>query len=141
MRGGCTYRIHQDYGRKSPHSTTTLATSVRQFIAGCEVRHRIKAARHPKHGVNTDQPCEGVTMDFVTDLPESTASGYTDILVVVNRLTKMAIYLPYYKDVDSPELVRMFFKEVICKEASQTILLSIETLNSRAGSRMECAQI
>jgi hypothetical protein len=46
-------------------------------------------------------------MDFVTDLPESTASGYTDILVVVDRLTKMAIYLPCHKDVDSPELVRI----------------------------------
>jgi hypothetical protein len=76
--------------------------------------HRIEAARHLRHGVNTDQPCEGVTMDFVTDLPESTASGYTD-MVVVDRLTKMAIYLPWLKDVDSPELARMFFEEVICK--------------------------
>jgi hypothetical protein len=58
-------------------------------------------------------------MDFITDLPESTASGYTDILVVVDRLTKMAIYLPYHKDVDSPELVRMFFEEVIYKQASR----------------------
>jgi hypothetical protein len=66
--------------------------------------------------MNTDQPCEGVTVDFVMKLPESTTSGYTDILVVVERLTKMAIYLPYYKDVDSLELLRMFFKEVICKQ-------------------------
>jgi hypothetical protein len=58
---------------------------------------------------------EGVTMDFVTDLPESTASAYTSILVVVDRLTKMAIYLPCRKDVDSPELARMIFEEVICK--------------------------
>jgi hypothetical protein len=60
------------------------------------------------------QPWEGVTMDFVTDLPESTASTYTSILAV-DRLTKMAIYLPCRKDVDSPELARMIFKEVICK--------------------------
>jgi len=30
------------------------------------------------------QPWEGVTMDFVTDLPESTASGYTGIRVIVD---------------------------------------------------------
>jgi hypothetical protein len=54
-------------------------------------------------------------MDFVTDLPESTASDYTGILVIVNRLTKMEIYLPCRKDIDSPELARMFFKHVICK--------------------------
>jgi hypothetical protein len=46
------------YVPDSPHSTTTLATSVRHLVAGCEVCHRIEAARHPRHGVNTDQPCE-----------------------------------------------------------------------------------
>jgi hypothetical protein len=54
-------------------------------------------------------------MDFVTDLPESTASKYTGILVIVDRLTKMATYLPCRKDIDSPELARMFFEHVICK--------------------------
>jgi len=61
------------------------------------------------------RPWEGVTMDFVTDLPESTASGYTGILVILDRLTKMAIYLPCRKDIDSPELARLFFEHVICK--------------------------
>jgi len=54
-------------------------------------------------------------MDFVTDLPESMASAYTGILVMVDRLTKMAIYLPCRKDIDSPELARMFFEHMICK--------------------------
>jgi hypothetical protein len=34
---------------------------------------------------------------------------------VVDRLPKMAIYRPCRKDVDSPELARMCFDEVICK--------------------------
>jgi transposase InsO family protein len=97
-----------------------LTTSVRQYVAGCEVCHRTEAARHPRYAVNMSieppsQPWESVTMDFVTDLPKSTASAYTGILVVVDRLTKMAIYLPCRKDVDSPELARMFSEEVICK--------------------------
>ena len=54
-------------------------------------------------------------MDFVTDLPESTASGYTGIAVIVDRFTKCAIYLPCRKDIDSPELARLFFEHVICK--------------------------
>jgi len=54
-------------------------------------------------------------MDFVTDLPESTSSSYTGILVIVDRLTKMAIYLPCRKDIDSPELARLFFEHVICQ--------------------------
>jgi hypothetical protein len=66
-----------------------LQTSVRQYGAGCEVCHRVKAARHTRYGVNMpieppSQPWEGVTMDFVTDLPKSTASPYTGILVIVD---------------------------------------------------------
>jgi hypothetical protein len=49
-----------------------LQTCVRQYVAGCEVCHRVKATRHAKYGVNMpieppNQPWEGVTMDFVTD--------------------------------------------------------------------------
>ena len=93
---------------------------VRKYVAGCVLCHRIKAPGHARHGQNIllqlrSRPWEGVKMDFVTDLPESTASKYTGILVIVDRLTKMATYLPYRKDIDSPELARMFFEHVICK--------------------------
>jgi hypothetical protein len=33
--------------------------------------------------------------DFVSDLPDSTASGFTAILVIVDRLKKLAINLPW----------------------------------------------
>jgi len=74
-----------------------MDSRVRRFLSGCKVSHRIKAPRHARHMINMplgapSQPWEGVTMDFVTDLPDSTASGYTGILVIVDRLTKMAIY-------------------------------------------------
>jgi len=54
-------------------------------------------------------------MDFVTDLPESKSSGYTMILVIMDRLTKMAIYLPRRKDINSPELARVVFQHLINK--------------------------
>jgi len=97
-----------------------MDSHVRMYVSGCEVCHQIEAPRHARHGINMlleipSRPWEGVTMDFVTDLPESTASGYTEILVIVDRLTEMAIYLPCRKDIDSPELARPFFEHVICK--------------------------
>jgi len=97
-----------------------MDATVGKYIARCELCHRIKAPWHAHHGTNMplpppSRPWEGVTMDFVTDLPESTASGYPGILVIVDRLTKMAIYLPCRKDIDSPELARIFFEHVICK--------------------------
>jgi hypothetical protein len=54
-------------------------------------------------------------MDFVTELPESTKSGYTGILVIVVRLTKMVIYLRCPNDIDSPELAQIFFGHVMFK--------------------------
>jgi hypothetical protein len=54
-------------------------------------------------------------MHYINDLPESTASGYTGILVIVDRLTKMAIYLPCQKDNDLPEWAKLVFDHVICK--------------------------
>jgi len=99
-----------------------LYTMVREYVAGCKVCHRMKAPRHAQYGATMPlpppfHPWDGVTRDFVTDLPESIKSGYTGILVVVNRLTKMAIYLPCRKDVDSPELAHRFFEHVICKHS------------------------
>jgi hypothetical protein len=52
-------------------------------------------------------------MDFVTDITESTDSGFTGIAVIIDRLTKMAIYLPCQTDIDSPALAGMFFENVI----------------------------
>ena len=92
----------------------------RKYVAGCQVYHRLKAPSHAKYGTNMpidlpNRPWEGLTMDFITNLPESTASGYTGIAVIINQLTKYAIYLPCRKDIDSPELTRLFFEHVICK--------------------------
>jgi hypothetical protein len=97
---------------------TAMDATVQEYIPGCELCHRIKAPRHAHHGTNMplplpSRPWEGVTMDFVADLPESTSSRYMGILVIVDQLTKMAIYLPCRKDIDSPELARMILEHVM----------------------------
>jgi len=58
---------------------------------------------------------EGLTVNFITDLPDSTASGYTGILVIIDHVTEMATYLLCKSDINSWELARMFFEHVICK--------------------------
>jgi len=95
-------------------------TTVQKYVAGCEVCNRNRAPRHALYWANMPlpppyNPWEGITMDFVTDLPEPTKSGYAGILVIVDRLTKQSIYLPCRKNIDSPELAHMFFEHVICK--------------------------
>jgi len=45
-------------------------------------------------------------MDFIEQLPESL--GYTDILVVVDRLTKQAIFIPTQRSIDAVRLAEIF---------------------------------
>ncbi|GKF25066.1 reverse transcriptase domain-containing protein [Tanacetum coccineum] len=53
-------------------------------------------------------------MDFVTKLPKS-SQGYDTIWVIVNRLTKSAIFIPK-REIDPLEkLVRMYLKEVVTR--------------------------
>ena len=54
---------------------SAMDSHVRKYVSGCAVCHRIKAPRHARNGINMpletpSRPWEGVTMDFVTDLPE-----------------------------------------------------------------------
>ena len=96
--------------------------STRIYVARCQVCHRVKAPRHSKYVTNMpieipSRPWEGLTMEFVSDLPESTASEYTGIALIVDRFTNCAISLPCRKDIDSPELARLVFEHVICKHS------------------------
>ena len=54
-------------------------------------------------------------MDFITELPPSTVSGmkYDAILVIMDRLTKMAHYVPARADWDGTDLAQAWIREVI----------------------------
>jgi hypothetical protein len=56
-------------------------------------------------------------MDFIMDLLLSTRNGrvYNSILIIVDRFTKMAIYIPYNKTCTIEELTNIFYEEIICK--------------------------
>jgi hypothetical protein len=70
-------------------------------VSTCHWRH--------DHGAS-----EGITMDFITNLPESTEPGRTRIPIIVDRRRKMAISLRCYKVIDSAYLARHTFEHVIC---------------------------
>ena len=49
-------------------------------------------------------------MDFIVGLPES--NGFNSILVVVDRLSKMAHYIPTTEEVTSEQVARLFFDKI-----------------------------
>nr|GFA80171.1 putative reverse transcriptase domain-containing protein [Tanacetum cinerariifolium] len=57
---------------------------------------------------------DNITMNFVTKLPKS-SQGYDTIWVIVDRLTKSAIFTPMRETAPMDKLARMFLKEVVTR--------------------------
>jgi len=81
-----------------------MEDDVRKYCSNCDICQRTKSPRHAKHGLlhpleRPSKPWTHISTDFITDLPLS--SGATKILVVVDRFTQMAHFIPIDKE-DSP---------------------------------------
>lgn len=62
-------------------------------------------------------PFEELSIDLIVDLPPSSRSGvvYDSILVVVDRYTKTARYIPCNKTCTADELATLFYTEIVCR--------------------------
>ena len=61
-------------------------------------------------------------MDLIEFLP--TSDGYNSILVVVDRLTKMAIFIPTTTDLTSEELAQLYITHVFSKHGLPLSIIS-----------------
>ncbi|GJY94297.1 reverse transcriptase domain-containing protein [Tanacetum coccineum] len=70
---------------------------------------------------------DNISMDFVTKLPKS-SQGYDTIWVIVDRLTKSAIFVPMRETDPMDKLARMYLKEVVTRHEymSQSFVISPE---------------
>ena len=88
-----------------------LTHDVEQYVKTCDVCQRTKVRRQTPPGLLRPLPVpssrwSSVTMDFMTDLPP--CQNYDSIMVVVDRFTKMAHYVPCTKDVTSEQVASLF---------------------------------
>ena len=61
-------------------------------------------------------------MDFIEQLPSS--SGYTAILVIVDRLSKQAVFIPTHNTITSAELAKLFALHVFLKHGVPNHVMS-----------------
>src|SRR5882724_12524678 len=61
-------------------------------------------------------------MDFIEGLPLS--DGHDMILVVVCHLTKMALFIPTFHDIDAEDLAHIFLSQVLVKHGTPTEIFS-----------------
>nr|GEZ35227.1 putative reverse transcriptase domain-containing protein [Tanacetum cinerariifolium] len=66
---------------------------------------------------------DNITMDFVTKLPKS-SQGYDTIWVIVDRLTKSAIFTPIRETDPMDRLARIYLKEVVTRHGIPVSIIS-----------------
>ncbi|GKB26726.1 putative reverse transcriptase domain-containing protein [Tanacetum coccineum] len=91
----------------------------RHYVSKCLTCAKVKAEHQRPSGllVQPEIPqwkWDNIMMDFVTKLPKS-SQGYDTIWVIVDRLTKSAIFMPMRETDPMDKLARMYLKEVVTK--------------------------
>jgi hypothetical protein len=99
-----------------------LLKTVKRVIERCDTCHKIRNPRHKTYGqLQTlplpDKPWQSISWDLITKLPLSkepvTHTKYDSILVVVDRLTKYAKFIPFKEAHTAEELAEVFLKYVV----------------------------
>ncbi|GJV59050.1 putative reverse transcriptase domain-containing protein [Tanacetum coccineum] len=96
-----------------------MKANIATYVSKCLTCAKVKAEHQRPSGllVQPEIPqwkWDNITMDFVTKLPKS-SQGYDTIWVIVDRLTKSAIFMPIRETDPIDKLARMYLKEVVMK--------------------------
>nr|GEX98217.1 putative reverse transcriptase domain-containing protein [Tanacetum cinerariifolium] len=94
-----------------------MKADIATYVNKCLTCAKVKAEHQRPSGLLVQPKIPGwkwdnITMDFVTKLPKS-SQGYDTIWVIVDRLTKSAIFTPMRKTDPMDKLARMYLKEVV----------------------------
>ena len=67
-----------------------------------------------------DRPWQEVSLDFITQLPSSYIGirAYDIILIIIDRYTKIAQFIPIITDIAIPEFAALFHKNIELKYKS-----------------------
>ena len=95
-----------------------MKQTIENFVKSCSTCQRSKAPCHSPHGQlqllpPPAKPWTNLTMDHIVDLPLSGPEKFDSVLVVVNRLTKMAHFILCHKTDSAAKLAHLFVKEIV----------------------------
>ncbi|GJS85123.1 putative reverse transcriptase domain-containing protein [Tanacetum coccineum] len=110
-----------------PRTDGTLCLNGRSWLPCYGDLRTVKAEHQRPSGllVQPDIPqwmWDNITMDFVMKLPKS-SQGYNTIWVIVDRLTKSAIFVPMRETDPMEKLARMYLKEVVTRHGIPVLII------------------
>jgi hypothetical protein len=115
IRPGSTKMYHD---LKSRYWWCRMKRDIAEFMALCDNCQRDKAERQRPAGLL--QPlkipkwkCEEISMDFIVGLPK-TQNGYDSIWVIVDRLPKVAHFIPVKTTYKGSKLAELYIERIVC---------------------------
>ncbi|TPX39897.1 hypothetical protein SeLEV6574_g06928, partial [Synchytrium endobioticum] len=95
-----------------------MAKEIKEYVNSCDTCQRNKVSRLPPAGSLLPLPIpernwQHLTMDFIVKLPPS--KSYDSILVVVDRRSKAATFIPTNEAITAEATARLIFNKVICQ--------------------------
>jgi hypothetical protein len=91
---------------------------IAEYVSLCDICQRVKAEHQRPTGLlqplkNPEWKWEEIEMDFIVGLPR-TQAGYDSIWVIVNRLTKVAHFIPVKTTYMGAKLIELFMSQIVC---------------------------
>nr|GEX14591.1 reverse transcriptase domain-containing protein [Tanacetum cinerariifolium] len=119
-------KMYQDI--KKLYWWPNIKADIATYVSKCLTCAKVKV-KHQKPSGLFVQPkirewkWDNITMDFVTKLPKS-SQGYDTIWVIVDRLTKSAIFTPIRETNPMDKLARIYLKEVVTRHGIPISIIS-----------------
>nr|GFA95098.1 putative reverse transcriptase domain-containing protein [Tanacetum cinerariifolium] len=119
-------KMYQDM--KKLYWWPNMKADIATYVSKCLTYAKVKAEHQKPSGllVQPEIPewkWDNITMDFVTKLPKS-SQGYDTIWVIVDRLTKSAIFTPIRETDPMDKLARIYLKEVVTRHGIPVSIIS-----------------
>ncbi|GJR78499.1 putative reverse transcriptase domain-containing protein [Tanacetum coccineum] len=110
-------KMYQDM--KKLYWWPNMKADIATYVSKCLTCAKVKAEHQRPSGLLVQPKIpewkwDNITMDFVTKLPKL-SQGYNTIWVIVDQLTKSAIFTPMKKTDPLDKLARMYLKEVVIR--------------------------
>ncbi|GKB05985.1 putative reverse transcriptase domain-containing protein [Tanacetum coccineum] len=126
------YSIHSGFDKmyqdmKKLYWWPNMKANIATYVSKCLTCAKVKAEHQRPSGllVQPDIPqwkWDNITMHFVTKLPKS-SQGHDTIWVIIDRLTKSAIFVPMRETNPIEKLARMYLKEVVTRHGIPVLII------------------